>query len=454
MGRPMEAPPASTPPSSASASPPSAPDPEARRRRVVIALSALGALAVMVGVVLVARAGVAKERDDHHELSEAAARALAGGGTKDDMPEGCTPDFDHPPRLVLSVPPDGIDFGAVHQGDSPVKEVEFHNGGTGLLCLRGEPVTGCGCVKASWVGDQRKYQPGESGKIRIQIVTGNKEGKHPKTVSLYTNDPDHPTSTFRVSVDISLGLLVSTPAVTFGQVAKGHEVSTVVRLKSPREDKDWTITSVALGPRAGRPEPPVATFTTSEVDDPRFRILDLKVTLPGTLDYGIYDYPIEIATTHPDRPKIELFAAVEVVAPVKAYPSRAAIGFVPPGRPARVRILPGQTGISFHVTGVHVDDPKGRPETPGGPAFTATFGESPVATTGPGVGSATAKAVGGGAATPTEGTKTNEWWVEVSYDGKTRKPGLVEGDLVVQTDLPEYPELHIPVSATISSHGQ
>ena len=41
------------------------------------------------------------------------------------------------------------------------------------------------------------------------------------------------------------------------------------------------------------------------------------------------------------------------------------------------------------------------------------------------------------------------WFVDVSYDGKSRKPGLIEGVLVVHTDDEVQPEVRVPLRATI-----
>jgi hypothetical protein len=88
----------------------------------------------------------------------------------------------------------------------------------------------------------------------------------------------------------------------------------------------------------------------------------------------------------------------------------------------RARIQAGAPGVKFKIVRVEVRPPEGKPVPTGGMGFTAWSGED-----------------------------ARGWWVDVKYDGKTRKAGLLEALLIVHTDDAKQPEVRVPVRATVQA---
>ena len=80
----------------------------------------------------------------------------------------------------------------------------------------------------------------------------------------------------------------------------------------------------------------------------------------------------------------------------------------------------GAPGVTYKIVKVEVLPPEGAKPSAAGPGFTTTFGQD-----------------------------ARGWWVDVKYDGKNRKAGLLQALLVVHTDDEQQPEVRVPIRATI-----
>ena len=78
-------------------------------------------------------------------------------------------------------------------------KISFKNDGKGVLVIS-DVKTSCGCAAA--LLSSKTLQPGESGNIRIELDTANREGKLTRTVTLYSNDSQQPNQTITLFVNI------------------------------------------------------------------------------------------------------------------------------------------------------------------------------------------------------------------------------------------------------------
>jgi hypothetical protein len=101
------------------------------------------------------------------------------------------------PKLTLSKT--SYDFGTVEEGKVVDVKVSFKNEGKGVLVIN-DVKTSCGCTAA--LLSSKTLQPGESGIIRIELDTANREGKLTRTVTLYSNDPQQPNQTITLFVNV------------------------------------------------------------------------------------------------------------------------------------------------------------------------------------------------------------------------------------------------------------
>ena len=101
------------------------------------------------------------------------------------------------PRLKLEK--NSYDFGNVTEGKVVETTVKFKNEGNTVLLIN-DVKTSCGCTAA--LLSSKELKPGESGTLRIDLDTANREGKLTRTVTLYSNDPQEPNHTFTLFVNI------------------------------------------------------------------------------------------------------------------------------------------------------------------------------------------------------------------------------------------------------------
>jgi len=91
------------------------------------------------------------------------------------------------------------DFKNVEEGKVVDVKIGFKNEGNGVLEIS-DVKTSCGCAAA--LLSSKSLKPGESGHIRIELDTANREGKLTRTVTLVTNDTLQPNQVITLFVNI------------------------------------------------------------------------------------------------------------------------------------------------------------------------------------------------------------------------------------------------------------
>lgn len=392
------------------------------RNAWIITLSSIACIAVIAAVVWAARGRGAP--------SEPGLVPSYGGSLPlpryraDPELAGCT-SLDPEMQPVFEVDLEGgrLDFGKVKQDILDTREITFRNTGETTLCIL-RIASPCSCMKASLVEPaKRRYEPGESGTLRVVLDSSGRQGEVEKTVTITTNELDNPVHTFMCRCDIALGVVAAPPAIMFGSVAKGVPTKGTTTLRSPKDDADWKVTEVVGTRLTGKRERVAYTFEVREQEDPRFHRLALTVGHPGLLDEGRFRDKLVVRTTHPERPLLELESSIVVVPRIRAEPPRLDLGYVRSGTsrpPIQIRIVPGGAGIDFAVTGVRIEPPDGEQPRPGGEGFEVEFGMT-----------------------------AGRGWVDVRYDGKTRRGGRLEAVVVVETDDSRTPEVRVPVAIQV-----
>jgi len=90
-------------------------------------------------------------------------------------------------------------FGNVEEGKIVTATINFKNVGTGQLTIT-DVKSSCGCTAA--LLSNKVLEPNQSGSIRIELDTSNREGKMTRTVTLYSNDPAAPNQSITLFVNI------------------------------------------------------------------------------------------------------------------------------------------------------------------------------------------------------------------------------------------------------------
>lgn len=99
------------------------------------------------------------------------------------------------PRALLSVDPDGFDFGTVRQHRALHKEFTLRNDGDAELAIR-EVATDCGCAVAELA--RERLGPGESVALRVTLQLRNERGRVERRVLIRSNDASRPVYTLRL----------------------------------------------------------------------------------------------------------------------------------------------------------------------------------------------------------------------------------------------------------------
>lgn len=146
---------------------------------------------------------------------------------------------DPQPRLLVEHPV--YDFGQVEQGTSVEHVFKLRNGGDGPLRVEHVKST-CACTVGAVLG--RDVPPGGETWVTLQLDTGELAGPTAKTITVYSNDPDHPVSGLSVQGVVLADLVVDPPLVYLGRVEAGQRASHTVEVRPGRPDGTTRATAV------------------------------------------------------------------------------------------------------------------------------------------------------------------------------------------------------------------
>jgi hypothetical protein len=92
------------------------------------------------------------------------------------------------------------DFGEMKQGDKKEYTFNLTNAGKSDLQIRNVR-SSCGCTAVA--PSKKVVSPGETVPIKVTFDSRGKRGRQSKSITVITNDPKNPTSTLRISSNIS-----------------------------------------------------------------------------------------------------------------------------------------------------------------------------------------------------------------------------------------------------------
>jgi hypothetical protein len=149
------------------------------------------------------------------------------------------------------------DFGLANEG-TPLKHVfQVRNQGTAPLVLS-EATTSCGCTAATL--GVTTIPPGGSGPIEVTMDTHGEHGEGGRSITVFSNDPRHPTSTLEIKYDVERLLNLDRSFVQLETTQGTDRVERVwltgqlVKQARPRiveVESDKLVTARALETRAG-----------------------------------------------------------------------------------------------------------------------------------------------------------------------------------------------------------
>lgn len=127
------------------------------------------------------------------------------------------------PRLVI--PEQRYDFGTVEEGTVVRHAYVLRNEGDAPLKIEGVKPS-CGCTAA--LLSAHEVPPGGSATVEVTFKTAHRVGRHKKTVTIYSSDPQRPVSAVALIGKVNAELWLEPYPLYLGHVrrgeAKGHEL--------------------------------------------------------------------------------------------------------------------------------------------------------------------------------------------------------------------------------------
>jgi hypothetical protein len=146
-------------------------------------------------------------------------------------------------KPLLHIEESTFEFGSVSQGTVVKHEFTLENKGSADLEIQ-RVVAACGCTASSI--DSETIAPGENGKIQVEFNTAGFSGEKLKTVRVYTNDQEQPSSLLSLKGRVEPAVSVVPARVYFGNVTRDGANSATLRQEvkvQVREGEDVKVKS-------------------------------------------------------------------------------------------------------------------------------------------------------------------------------------------------------------------
>jgi len=310
---------------------------------------------------------------------------------------------------VISVSPTSIDFGKMKQMESRDTSVTITNNGAGLLVIH-EVDADCGCTVPTLA--KRELVPGETTAVDIHFNSKKFHGNVLKLVHIYSNDPDHPVVDVMLTANVTAPLLVDPP-----NQRTGFSQSLAGEVKTNRV----TFTATGQSPleiKAGRSRKGLFDINIINNFEGNPKVAVMEVSIPEDMKPGRHRDNVRVRTNVEEMPYVDIELACWVVRPLAVTPEKINFHYKNSLK-QKIRLSPFVKNLEFTITGAEIDLPE----------IEVTFKntiknkEALVYLTGTPIGKDDPRAI--------------------------ESQGRIEGTLKVFTDIPDLPEIEIPVSYMI-----
>ncbi len=238
------------------------------------------------------------------------------------------------------------DFGTVPQGQTASFEFKVTNSGDELLEIS-EVKPSCGCTTAGEWPHQLK--PGESGTIPLKVDTAHFVGGITKTVTVTSNDREHPNTVLEMKATVWTPVKISSSVLIFPALTDPTQATT----------RSVTIENQVEG-----------TLTLSEVhcDLPQFKP-ELKEVAPGKqyelvvttvppLQEGTQTARITMRSSNASMPEISIQAVATVLPAIQIAPTELMFSTRKlTAAEKRFAVVLNHRGADLHVTDLTTDAP-------------------------------------------------------------------------------------------------
>ena len=218
----------------------------------------------------------------------------------------------HP--LVQALDP-VYDFGHVFSGATVKHTFRLKNAGTAPLTI-GSVRTSCGCTAAKPTRSQ--LLPGEDSAIAVSFDTSSDHGPATRTITVFTNDPNHQQLQLTMRGDVKVQVEASPSLVIFERIKRGTEQSRHVTLTDQMPDRTFKITSITNSN-------PNIKLASQAIQGAKPGAL-LTVTLLNAAPAGPISDLVKVSTS---RTSVEIPVSGTVLGDIDVNPPQVSFGIVP-----------------------------------------------------------------------------------------------------------------------------
>lgn len=212
-----------------------------------------------------------------------------------------------------------FDFGKVYRHEDVKHAFAFQNRGTKELKIE-KIESSCGCIVVEEETTTVNLAPGMTGSVVVNLRTPD-PGIINKSIRIYSNDPDTPVYTLKLSGEAIEDITVNPQHINFGHIFKGEKAHAEVHLQ-PRLGFDIEIKGVMAS------NPVVSVKYKKEEQENRY-IVD--ATLNEDTMVGVWTGNIYIFTNSERQKQLIVSFFGEIIGDIKLYPPHIYFGVIKKG---------------------------------------------------------------------------------------------------------------------------
>ena len=267
------------------------------------------------------------------------AHGLSPAG--DYAPEGNDKDSDintsvQGPKIFFKNP--DFNFGQIFKGQKIEHIFEFENLGNDTLNI-GKVKTSCGCTAAMLTNNT--IPPGDTGEIRATFNSGTLTGNVTKSISVISNDPDHPSYKLTIYGEIIEDVTIKPKNIDFGSVYIGEKTDKTVTIKS-HTMADFKIKNITTSK-------PFVNASIAEEENGEYVI---KAALVNNPEIGRFSGGIILETNSPLQKKVIMPFFGEIVGDITTYPKKIYYGYVDKGKELSQKLYVKVNKSNITISGI------------------------------------------------------------------------------------------------------
>jgi Protein of unknown function (DUF1573) len=231
------------------------------------------------------------------------------------------------------------DFGDVYSGTTVKHTFRLKNAGTAPLTISSVR-TSCGCTAAR--PSKSELLPGEASAIAVSFDTRTDHGPATRTITVFTNDPDHQQLQLTMRGDVKVQVEASPSLVIFERIRRGSQQSRQVTLTDEMPDRIFKVGAITN-------EDPNVRVASQPIRGVKPGAL-LTITLLKTAPAGPIADLLKVDTS---RVPVEIPVSGTVLGDINVNPPQVSFGIVPHHASAlRFVRLTNSGGHPVKVTGI------------------------------------------------------------------------------------------------------